>query len=89
MKKVAHKKRVHGYIHPKTEVCQSLIDKLGLFAKKNIPKGTVVAAWGGRVLTANEIKKLPSFFNKLCFTNLSGILYCGDELKRFGLYRFY
>lgn len=53
---------MHGYTAPGTKVGKSPINKLGLFAKKTIPKGTVVAAWGGRVLTKNEVKKLPEKF---------------------------
>lgn len=55
-------RRVHGYINPETQVRKSQIDKLGLFAKRKILKNTVVAAWGGRILTEKEIKKLPRRF---------------------------
>jgi len=61
-KKFAYKNRVHGYTSPYTEVRSSPIHELGLFAAKNIPKGTVVAAWGGRIVTAEEIKHLPKGF---------------------------
>jgi len=66
-------RRVHGYIAPQTEVCKSSIDALGLFAKRDIPKGVVVAAWGGRILTAREIKRLPEKFQ----TNYALPLYPG------------
>ena len=62
MKDQMLKRRVHGYTLFGTEVQPSKIDKYGLFATKSIPKGTVVAAWGGRILTAKEIKKLESKF---------------------------
>ncbi len=51
--------RVHGYISPLSETRISPIQGLGLFAKQEIPKGEVVAAWGGRVTTKKEISKLP------------------------------
>jgi SET domain-containing protein len=51
--------RVNGYVAPSTETRLSPIDGLGLFAKRAIRKGAVVAAWGGRVTTAAEIRKLP------------------------------
>ncbi len=50
--------RVHGYISPKTETRISPIQGLGLFAKQNIQKGEIVAAWGGCVTTKSEIKRL-------------------------------
>ena len=59
LKQVRRTPRVHGYISPLVETRLSPIHGLGLFAKKNISKGTVVAAWGGRVVTKEEIKKLP------------------------------
>lgn len=37
----------------------SAIQGIGLFAKVAISKGTVVAAWGGRVTTKEEIENLP------------------------------
>jgi SET domain-containing protein len=52
--------RIHGYISPHTETRISRIQGLGLFATKNIKKGTVVAAWGGCVTTTKEIKSLAS-----------------------------
>lgn len=52
------KPRVHGYISPITETRISPIQGLGLFAKNNIEKGVVVAAWGGRVTTTAEIESL-------------------------------
>jgi uncharacterized protein len=51
--------RVHGYISPATETQLSPIQGLGLFAKKSIPKNTIVAIWGGCVTTKAEIQKLP------------------------------
>jgi hypothetical protein len=66
-------RRVHGYIAPETEVRKSSIDALGLFAKRDIPKGVVVAAWGGRILTSKEIERLPEKFR----TNYALSLYPG------------
>lgn len=51
--------RVHGYVSPNAETRISRIEGLGLFAKKLIAKNAVVAAWGGCVTTAAEIKRLP------------------------------
>ena len=53
------KKRIHGYPAPETIVKKSAIHSLGVFAAKNIKRGMVVVAWGGRILTKAEIKKLP------------------------------
>ncbi len=61
MDKAAHR-RVHGYVFEQTEVRHSSIDKMGLFAKLDIPRNTVVAAWGGRILTKKEIDRLPPRF---------------------------
>lgn len=69
-------RRVHGYIALETEVRPSPIDKLGLFAKRDIPRGTVVAAWGGRILTRTEIDGLPARFR----TNYSLPIYPGFYL---------
>lgn len=66
-------KRVHGYIAPETEVSHSPINGFGLFAKTSIPRGVVVAAWGGRILTSREIKILPPKFR----TNYALPLYPG------------
>lgn len=57
--KVRNKPRVHGYTSSFTETKLSPINGLGLFAKRNIKKGGVVAVWGGRVITKKEIKLLP------------------------------
>ena len=51
--------RFHGYVSPDTETSFSLIHGLGLFAKKDIKKGEVVAIWGGCVVTDKEIIKFP------------------------------
>ncbi len=53
------KPRVNGYINPKTRTKLSPIHGLGLFALKNISKGTIVAVWGGRVTTKKEVEALP------------------------------
>lgn len=52
--------RVHGYVAPETETRFSPIHGLGLFAKAPVAAGTVVAAWGGRVTTVEEIERLPA-----------------------------
>ncbi len=59
LKQLEDNPRVHGYISPETETRQSKIEGLGLFAKKTIRSGVVVAAWGGRVTTVAEVRKLP------------------------------
>ena len=58
LKQIKKTPRVHGYTSPLTETRLSSIQGLGLFAKKNIRKGTVVAAWGGRAITKKEIEHL-------------------------------
>jgi len=65
--------RIYGYTSPLTKVQYSKIDKYGLFATKSISKGTVVAAWGGKIRTSEEIKKLRSKFS----TNYALQLYPG------------
>lgn len=52
-------KRNHGYTAPGTIVKKSPIHDRGVFAAKNFKRGTVVAAWGGHILTKAEIRKLP------------------------------
>lgn len=59
LKQLKKQPRVHGYIPPYTETKLSQIHGLGLFAKRDIKKGTVVVAWGGRVITKKEISSLP------------------------------
>jgi hypothetical protein len=66
-------RRIHGYISLETEVRKSPINGLGLFSKRTIPKSTVAAAWGGRILTKDEIRKLPKKFR----TNYALPLYPG------------
>ncbi|MFA7717978.1 MAG: SET domain-containing protein-lysine N-methyltransferase [Candidatus Absconditabacterales bacterium] len=51
--------RVNGYISPYTETKVSPIDGLGLFSARDIHKNEVVAAWGGHILTKDEISDLP------------------------------
>ncbi len=51
--------RIHGYVSCLSETRMSPIQGLGLFAKHEIPKGEVVAAWGGRVATKEEVSRLP------------------------------
>ncbi len=58
LKQLKKKPRVHGYVSPATETRVSPIQGLGLFAKRNIKKGEVVAVWGGCVTTKQEIEKL-------------------------------
>ncbi|MEK7617880.1 MAG: SET domain-containing protein-lysine N-methyltransferase [Patescibacteria group bacterium] len=53
------KPRVHGYVSSFTKTKLSSIHGLGLFAKRSIKKDTVVAVWGGRVTTKNEVEQLP------------------------------
>jgi SET domain-containing protein len=51
--------RVHGYVHPNTKTKLSRIHGLGLFSNKNFKKNTVIAVWGGCIVTKKEIQKLP------------------------------
>lgn len=59
LRQVRKAPRVHGYVAPETETRMSPIQGLGLFAKKPLKKGTVVAVWGGKVTTLKEANKLP------------------------------
>jgi uncharacterized protein len=52
-------RRFHGYTSPNTETRKSAIHGLGLFAKKKLMRGVVVAAWGGKIVRESELRKLP------------------------------
>jgi SET domain-containing protein len=56
--KLKRKPRVHGYISLYTETKLSPIHGLGLFAKRDISKNSVIAGWGGVMTTKKEIEKL-------------------------------
>jgi uncharacterized protein len=60
LKQIKGKPRVNGYVSPKTETRFSSIQGLGLFATEIIAEGDVVAAWGGKVTTKEEIEALPA-----------------------------
>lgn len=59
LRQVTRKPRVHGYVHHYAKTRFSSIQGLGLFAAQTIKKSSVVAVWGGRVITKKEIKTLP------------------------------
>ncbi len=46
-----------SFIHPSIEIRDSLIGGKGMFAKEDIPKGTVVIRWGGTFLKRDELPK--------------------------------
>ena len=75
---------MHNYVAPQTETRLSPIHGLGLFAKKPIKKGEVVAAWGGKVTTEAELEKLPKDIGFHYALELYPGLYlaerCRDEL---------
>ena len=52
--------RIHSHLSPKCFVSKkSDIHRWGVFAKKNIFKGELIALWGGYVIPRKEMKKLP------------------------------
>jgi len=59
LEQVTKTPRVHGYISLDTETRLSPIQGLGLFSKRTLPEKEVVAVWGGRVTTRDEIEQLP------------------------------
>ncbi len=48
-----------GWCHPHLEKKQTPSAGTGLFAKNVLPKGEILAIWGGFVLTAQERRELP------------------------------
>ena len=59
LSRLRRKPRVNGYVSPETETRSSPIHGLGLFAKMDLQKGALVAAWGGRMKTGAELRALP------------------------------
>ncbi|MDE2079202.1 MAG: SET domain-containing protein-lysine N-methyltransferase [Patescibacteria group bacterium] len=51
--------RINGFVSPDTEVRESPIHGLGLFATADIARGSVLVAWGGHVLTKGDLALLP------------------------------
>jgi len=49
----------HNWINPKLEVRRSKIGGKGVFAKENIPEGTRLVIFGGKIMFIDEIKNLP------------------------------
>jgi SET domain-containing protein len=51
---------VHSYLSPKCEARkESLISRVGLFAKKTIKKDELILIWGGNVIMRKDMKNLP------------------------------
>lgn len=50
--------RLHSLLSPKCRVARSAIDGRGLFAAEAFVAGEVVAVWGGKVYTAEEVGRL-------------------------------
>lgn len=48
----------HSYIIEKAEVRKSPISGKGVFAKKLIRRGEIIAVWGGDIVTEEELAKL-------------------------------
>lgn len=55
-------KRLFCYLNPKAKVSISGIGGKGIFAKKRIKKGELIAIWGGRVMNKKEITKLKKIY---------------------------
>jgi len=53
------KKRINGYVSKDTATKKSPIHGLGMFAKKNLKAGEIVAGWGGHLITEKELRQLP------------------------------
>ena len=54
--------RIHSYLSPDCEArTDSKIHRWGVFAKKDIKKGKLVAIWGGYVMTLKEYQKLCAY----------------------------
>jgi uncharacterized protein len=54
----------NNWLNPELEVRESIIKGKGVFAKKNIPKGTRLAIFGGTLMLIDEIKNLPEHLKK-------------------------
>jgi len=59
LKSIKKRPTIDGYISPCVENRKSKIHGLGLFAKKTIRKGLIIAGWGGHIVTEKELSKLP------------------------------
>lgn len=67
-----------SWIHKDLELRQSPIHGYGLFASKEIPVNTLVAVFGGKVYTAEEISNLPDdSFVKDVATQLNNDFFLG------------
>lgn len=54
-----------SFLSPKCVVSKkSKISNFGVFAKKDLQKGELIAVWGGFIYTLKEFKKLPSPVNE-------------------------
>lgn len=52
--------KIYSYLSSKCEVkLNSKIHRFGIFAKETIEFGELISIWGGYILTAEEVKKLP------------------------------
>lgn len=76
--------RRHSFLSPKCYVSRkSKIHKCGVFAKNNIKKGELVAIWGGYILTASEVEKLPKFILEFGYpVQIHDNFYLGPKNKK-------
>lgn len=71
-----------SYRSPKTEVRESSkIQGKGLFAKKNIKKGEIVAIKGGHILTSDEYDQLDELTKQYCH-QISDNFFIGAKTKK-------
>ena len=54
--------RIHSLLSPKCRVLQSTISGKGIFAIEPFQKGELVAVWGGKIYTLDEVSQLSILF---------------------------
>src|SRR5208337_2618791 len=50
--------RIHSFLSPKCQVRSSSISDKGVFASSSFAEGELVAVWGGKVYTADEVSQM-------------------------------
>jgi uncharacterized protein len=63
MKKIKPKKRPFSWMNPLLEVQNTAKYKRGVFAAKNLKKGSILAIFGGYIMNAEEELSFPSYMN--------------------------
>lgn len=78
--------RVHSLLSPKCRVDRSKISGRGVFAAESFEPGELVAVWGGKVYTADEVGRLAKVFPQFKTHTLS--VYRGYYFGSENLYEF-